>query len=147
MGGGEEDPLCLSKPILSELESVLRVTANTGPTLGGDTQEPREVGSGGRDYLVICSGTWGAASPGWHCCRQRGGASARPWRGGPFSFSQPPFLSLFPSLNLRFIQAAPSPSALHKEEPRGRGRGFWWLLNPRLNFPLSPMCVNDRMGV
>lgn len=57
MGGGEEDPLCLSKPILSELESVLRGTANTGPTLGGDTPEPREVGSGGRDYLVICSGT------------------------------------------------------------------------------------------
>ncbi|OWK12654.1 SERINC2 [Cervus elaphus hippelaphus] len=43
VGGGEEDPLCLSKPILSELESVLRVTANTGPTLGGDTQEPREL--------------------------------------------------------------------------------------------------------
>ena len=101
----------------------------------------------GRDYLVVYSGTWGAASFCWRCCQQRGGVSARPRRGGPFSFPQPPFLSLFPSLNLRFIQAAPSPSALHKEEPRGRGRGFWWLLNPRLNFPLSPMCVNDTMGV
>lgn len=63
----------------------------------------------GRDYLAISSGTWGAASLCWRCCRQRGGASARPRRGGPFSFSQPPFLSLFPSLNLRFIQGSPRP--------------------------------------
>lgn len=58
------------------------------------------------------SGTWvGGSQPLlWGWSQQRGGASAGPRLGGPFSFpfSQPPLLPLFPSLNPRFIQAAPS---------------------------------------
>lgn len=52
--------------------------------------------------MAISSGTWGAASLCWRCCRQRGGRQPDTRQRGPFSFPSP--LSFPSSLHLRFIQ-------------------------------------------
>lgn len=89
----------------------------------------------GRDYLVVCSGTWGAASrgeerppdPGWEA---------------PSLFSLPSPLSLPSSLHYKseVHSGSPLPLCPTQKMSREAGGGVWRLLKSQ--FPLSLICVS-----
>ena len=125
MGVGEEDPLCLSTPVLSELESLLQVTANTGPTLGGETQDLREVGvcGGGEGLPGHLLGDLGSSQPLLALLLAEGRSVSQTPVGRPLLLSPAPFPFPLPFIKSKVHSRQPPPPLPYTKRSREEGGG------------------------